>query len=344
MPHDVARGAVQAWVGIGRELLRWRRMSRPLLLAGIPALVIAALSLSCRDEPKAPGGDTAAVAVPVAPEPAPVEARPDAKSAAEPAARRMCADFDACREGCQARKAGACERMHARARGKSGAEADKVAAQMCDAGHPEACHVQSLRTGDKSRATRALSRACDLGYGQGCIALAARTKNAGKARELRLRAYALLERYCRSENAYACAALGDAARQPAEDETADPARARWHYEKACNLGEEGACYSLAEELRGDHPAEGLTLLDRACELGEPRACAASGDEYAAGKHAEKNMQRAADGWQRACDSESDGAAEACGKLAAALKDGSLPADAGRAAAVEKRRAELAGKK
>jgi TPR repeat protein len=230
--------------------------------------------------------------------------------------------------------------MHERARGRDGAEADKVAGQMCDAGHPEACHVQSLRVRDKKRAARALSRGCDLGYGQACLAQAAATRNEAKAKELRGRAYALLERYCRSENPYACTALGDAARKPAADETADPTRARWHYEKACNLGEEGACYSLAEELRADHPAEGLTLFDRACELGEPRACAASGDEYAAGKHTEKNMQRAAAAWQRACDSESDAAADACGKLAAALKDGSLPADAARAAAVEKRRAEL----
>jgi TPR repeat protein len=343
MPQDVSRGAVQARAGIGRELLRWRRMSRPLVLAGITALVIAALSLSCRDEPSS--GEKVAAPVPSpATSPATVPAPTQATGEPKPARPAACADFDACRKACQERQAGGCERMHARARGKSGAEADKVAGQMCDAGHPEACHVHSLRLGDKRRGARALSRACDLSYGQACIALAAGTKNAAKARELRLRAYAVLERHCRSENMYACTALGDAARKPGPDESADPARARWHYEKACNLGEERACYSLAEELRGDHPTEGLTLLDRACGLGEPRACAAAGDEYAAGRHVERNMQRAAASWRLACDSESDDAGAACDKLAAALKDGSLPADAELAAAVEKRRAELAGGK
>jgi TPR repeat protein len=260
----------------------------------------------------------------------------------------LCADLDACREACKERRPAACLRMHrkARAGGKDGAgKAEmEVVSRLCDAGHAEACHVRHLQQqSERGKSAGALNRACDLGFGQSCASLADRTRDKTKAAELRARAAALLERNCQRDDLYACTALGHAARFPPDGEQADPARARWHYDKGCKLGDEEACYAMAQLIGGEQPKLELTLLQRACELGEPRGCAAIGDLYAGGERVARDMKRAAEAWQMACDS---GAGEkeiyeACHSLVEALEDGSLPRDPERAKKLKKRGDELA---
>ncbi|HWM85506.1 MAG TPA: hypothetical protein VNO33_06700 [Kofleriaceae bacterium] len=279
---------------------------------------------------------------------APAVTGESAAPAGEPAASEepkstQCADFAACRDGCAERKASTCLRMQGRARKPDRAEAEKLAARLCDAGHPEACHVQSLQLEGK-RGQKALTRACELGYGQSCIQVAAKTKDRAKADLLHRRGLASLEKNCRQqEDPYACTGLAKAALAPPADEQADPARARWHYNKACDLGDEDACYELAR-MNVESPARNVALLDRACELGQPIACARIGDHYAEGKLVRKSMERAAASWKLACDSEAEAAHAACDSLAAALLDGRLPRDEARAAELKKRGQELAGSK
>ena len=255
-----------------------------------------------------------------------------------------CADFAACRDACSARRSGGCVRMHERSRASDvdRAEAEKTASRLCDAGHPEACHVRHVQLqSDRRRSAQALTRACDLGYGQACVSLAGRTRDKARADELRKRGMFVLERFCQRDDAYACTALGDAALAPPEGEDPDPARARWHHDRACDLGDGDGCYALVEQLGGQQPAREVALLDRACELGEPRACARAGDHYASGEQVTRNMKRAVQAWQLACDSGEDQAFRACDSLADALTDGRLPRDDDRAASLRKRGEELA---
>jgi len=257
----------------------------------------------------------------------------------------LCVDFAACRDACSERRSGGCVRMHERSRGRDAdkADAEKTASRLCDAGHPEACHVRHVQLqSDRRRSVQALTRACDLGYGQACVSLAGRTRDKAKATELRKRGTFLLDRFCQRDDPYACTATGDLARNPPPGEDPDPARARWHYDKACVLGDGDGCYALVEQLAGEQPARVVVLLERACELGEPRACARAGDEYASGERVARNIERAAAAWQVACDSGEDVAYRACDSLADALTDGRLPADPGRAASLKKRGEELAG--
>ena len=293
-----------------------------------------------REKPDPPAADPAAPADPAAAAKAP--ATSPAGSAGAPSG--MCPDFAACREACAARRPGACMRMQSRLGARDSdragadsdrAEAEKVANDLCDAGHAEACHVRFLQLGsERSRAARARTRACDLGYGPACIALADTTTSSAKAAELRGRAATLLDRTCQHDDAYACTALG----------RVEPAKARWYFDRACHLGDEEGCLALVELLGGHQPELEIVLLDRACELGEPRACARVGDEYATGKNVARNMQRAAGAWQQACDGGANGAARACESLASALADGRLPADAARASALRKRAEKLAGRR
>ncbi len=257
----------------------------------------------------------------------------------------LCADFAACRDACSERRSGGCVRMHERSRGRDAdkTEAEKTASRLCDAGHPEACHVRHVQLqSDRRRSAQALTRACDLGYGQACVSLAGRTRDKAKADELRKRGTFLLDRFCQRDDPYACTAMGDLSLNPPRGEEPDPARARWHYDKACVLGDGEGCYALVEQLGGEQPARIVVLLDRACELGEPRGCARAGDEYASGERVARNMERAAAAWQVACDSGEDVAYRACDSLADALTDGRLPADPDRAAKLKKRGEELAG--
>lgn len=256
----------------------------------------------------------------------------------------LCADFAACRDACSERRSGGCMRMHERSRGRDAdkAEAEKTAQRLCDAGHPEACHVRHVQLqSDRRRSAQALTRACDLGYGQACVSLAGRTRDKAKAGELRKRGTFLLDRFCQRDDPYACTATGDLARTPPPGEDPDPARARWHYDKACDLGDGAGCYALVEQLGSEQPARVLVLLDRACELGEPLGCARAGDEYASGERTARNMERAAAAWQLACDSGQDVAYRACDSLADALLDGRLPRDEARADKLKKRGEELA---
>jgi uncharacterized protein len=274
----------------------------------------------------------------------PVAAAPSGAAPAAEKRRGPCADFAACRDACVERRPGGCVRMHeqARKRDQDRAESEKTASRMCDAGHPEACHVRHVQLqSDRRRSLQALTRACELGYGQACLSLAGRSRDRSKVDELRKRGVFLLDRFCQREDPYACTARGDAARDPGDGEDPDPAAARWHFEKGCNLGDGDGCYALVQLLGGQQPEREVALLDRACELGEPRACASAGDHYASGDHVVKDIQHAAEAWQKACDSGADQAYHACDSLADALSDGRLPRDADRAAALRKRGEELA---
>jgi TPR repeat protein len=328
------------------------------------ALLFAVLLLACgQDEDqgeKAAKGTSALAAASAAPSASSTGAEGTAGTAAgatsagaagpgEPAAggRRAgpCADFAACRDACSARRSGGCVRMHERSRASDGdrAEAEKTASRLCDAGHPEACHVRHVQLqSDRRRSAQALTRACDLGYGQACVSLAGRTRDKARADELRKRGTFLLDRFCQRDDPYACTATGDLARNPPRGEDPDPARARWHYDKACVLGDGEGCYALVEQLAGEQPARVVVLLDRACELGEPRGCARAGDEYASGERVARNMERASAAWQAACDSGEDVAYRACDSLADALLDGRLPRDQARADKLKQRGEELAG--
>jgi len=314
-----------------------------------PAMLVLALLACGRGGDAGDDKPRAAASKPTS-APAAAAARPPAAPAASaPAADqgkgRPCADFAACRDACVARRAGACVRMNEQAakRDADRAESEKTASRMCDAGHPEACHVRHVQLqSDRKRSLQALTRACDLGYGQACLSLAGRSRDQARADELRRRGLFLLDRFCQHDDPYACTALGDAARDPGDGEDPDPARARWHFEKGCNLGDGDGCYALVQQLAGSLPEREVALLDRACELGEPRACASVGDHYATGDHVTQNIQHAAEAWQSACDSGADQAYHACDSLADALSDGRLPRDADRAAALRKRGEDLAG--
>lgn len=254
-------------------------MSRSIPTVRVDALFLSAfIFLACGKAEKASSADAAAAPAVSEPTPAATGSEPPATGP------RLCADFAACRDACAARRPGACLRMQRRAHaGDAGKEAGQVASRMCDAGHAEACHVLSAQLqSDRGRSAKALRRACDLGFGQACVSLAHTTKDQAKAEELRGRAAALLERHCRAEDPYACAAI-------ARD---DPSKARWHYDRACDLGDEASCYALVEQLGGKVPKLEVVLLDRACELGEPRACATLGDHYATGTLVTKDDARA----------------------------------------------------
>ncbi len=326
-------------------------------------LLSAVLLLACGqgevESEKAAKGSAALAAASAAPSAAPGNATGTAGAAAGAATAGAagaegagegrkpptCADFATCREACSARRSGGCVRMHERSRASDAdkAEAEKTASRLCDAGHPEACHVRHVQLqSDRRRSAQALTRACDLGYGQSCVSLAGRTREKGKADELRKRGTFLLDRFCQRDDPYACTATGDLARNPPRGEDPDPARARWHYDKACVLGDGEGCYALVEQLGADQPARVVVLLDRACELGEPRGCARAGDEYASGERVARNLTRAAAAWQLACDSGEDVAYRACDSLADALLDGRLPRDEARADKLKKRGEELAG--
>jgi TPR repeat protein len=280
------------------------------------------------------------------------EAKTEAKKgepAAESAAKagpKLCADFAACRDGCGERKRGACVRMQRRAGEADKTEAQTVAARLCDAGHPEACHVQSIQLkANRARSGKALTRACELGYGPSCAELAAATRKADRAEELLGRAKILLERHCQQdEDPYSCAAIASAARFPPQGEKPELDRARWYYDRACDLGDEVSCAKLADQLDKKYPELELALRNRACELGEPTACARVGDHYAGAPPDTRDMARAEAAWQRACDSGADGVHDACNRLAEALLDGRLPRDQDRAAKLKKRGEELAGGK
>lgn len=325
------------------------------------ALLFAVLLLGCgqdedRDEKAAKGSSAlaAASAASSAPASGTAGATAGAKTAGAAAATEgagdarkapLCADFASCRDACSERRSGGCVRMHQRSRGRDAdkAEAEKTASRLCDAGHAEACHVRHVQLqSDRRRSEQALTRACDLGYGQACVSLAGRTRDKGKAVELRKRGTFLLDRFCQRDDRYACTATGNLARNPPRGEDPDPARARWHYDKACRLGDGEGCYALVEQLGDEQPARVVVLLDRACELGEPRGCARAGDEYASGERTARNMERAAAAWQLACDSGEDVAYRSCDSLADALLDGRLPRDQARADKLKKRGEELAG--
>jgi len=262
-----------------------------------------------------------------------------------PLRNQQCADFAACRAACTERRPAACIRMGDHSHGKRAdeVEAAKTVKQLCDAGHAEACHaLRFLAKNDERAAAKLLSRGCDLGYGPSCVILAASTKDRDKADQLRARGNGLLERTCQRGDPYACARIAHEARVPRAGEQADLPRARWYGDKACNLGDEDACYALAQQLGAEFPELAATLTDRACELGQPTACGDVGDRVSGGgKASAADMKRAADAWQMACDAGNDSTYQACGHLAEALTDGSLPADAPRADALRKRFKELA---
>jgi hypothetical protein len=311
---------------------------RPALLA---TLLLCACGKSEQEEAEKRKASEAVKAVAAAGDPVTPASDPaaGAKSSAADEGKdsRPCRDLASCRDACGARKPGACVLMQAHARReKKQGEAEKTASRMCDAGHPEACHVRHVQLGgNRRRAEESLTRACQLGYGQACVSLAGRTRNRSKSDELRKRGVYLLDKHCQREDPYACTARGHAASDPPENEQADPAQARWHYEKGCNLGDGEGCYALAEQLGGEHPAREIALLDRGCELGDARACASAGDHHASGK----NIERAAAAWQTACDLGDEGGA-ACNSLADALEDGRLPRDPDRAAKARKRADQL----
>jgi uncharacterized protein len=315
---------------------------RPALFA---ALLLCACGESEQEKAEKQKASEAVKAVAAAGDPVAPESDPAAgasSTADEGKDTRPCRDLASCRDACGARKPGACVLMQAHARReKKHSEAEKTASRMCDAGHPEACHVRHTQLGgNRRRAEEALTRACQLGYGQSCVSLAGRTRNRSKSDELRKRGVYLLDKHCQREDPYACTARGHAASEPPENEQPDPAQARWHYEKGCDLGDGEGCYALAEQLGDEQPKREVALLDRGCELGEARACARSGDHHASGKYVRRDPKRAAQAWQTACDTGDEGAAAACNSLADALEDGRLPRDPDRAAKLKARADQL----
>jgi TPR repeat protein len=249
-----------------------------------PALALALVACKGKDDQtdatRAPG--PSATGTPAAPTGAADGAADSADKGAAPAAddapagKRLCGDFEACRAACAERKPGSCARMGGRATDDAARKtATQLLRRLCDAGFGEACFEASTTAPGKPRDRKLLTRSCDMGSGWGCLTLAAavRSKDEARADELRARGMRQLEKSCQHDDPFSCARIAEEARS---GDDADPARARWHGEKACEMGDEDACRAVADQLKGEFPDISARLMERACELGQPDACKADG--------------------------------------------------------------------
>lgn len=246
-----------------------------------PALVLALAACKGggdRTEAATSPDPASGAAVPATPAAATDGAGKDAAPAADdgPAGKRLCGDFEACRAACAERRPAACVRMARRARDDAARKTSRqLLRQLCDAGSGEACFEASAAAPGKPRDRKLLTRSCDMGSGWGCLRLAEAVRKDDRARadELRARGMRQLEKSCQHDDAFSCARIAEEARA---GDDADPARARWHGEKACGMGDEEACRAVAEQLAGEFPEVSARLMERACELGLADACTGAG--------------------------------------------------------------------
>jgi len=153
--------------------------------------------------------------------------------------------------------------------------ATKIWELTCDRGEPTACmdlaaHLSARGTGagDRDRAKRALERSCDVGWGAGCTALGRFLLVNAAGPSDRGLALKMLEKACDRDHAPGCALaaqrLSQSRRQP------DQVRSVARYRRACKLGHDRSCVSLATALQSGSgvradPVKAKELLEEVCD-------------------------------------------------------------------------------
>jgi uncharacterized protein len=172
--------------------------------------------------------------------------------------------------------------------------------RSCDLGSAIGCNDLAILVGgeDAGRAMTLLERACSLGLARGCANWGVQILRSEPGEKERQRAVELLSAACEQSDGYACAELGDAWYGSFERSGASAyGRAHVAYEKACKLGQVGACASEGWLLRNGegtskNAGRARELFRFACEHDSYAGCAALGydlmddaknaDEYAEG--------------------------------------------------------------
>jgi TPR repeat protein len=229
----------------------------------------------------------------------------------------------------------------------------------CDRDDADACYRLAERawvrgehdSGPLPEAVQYAERACSLNSMAACNLLAYLIENErGERPDLR-RAASLYAHACGHWNSYSCVHLNNLAKRYCEAKGVDrdvkrcaelfgqvceiafdraPEESRRSWQQTAAQG----CHNQASALQGYGEASEDTtrLFSKACEMGENYACLSAGDNYARGQGVSKDLARARDAYDKACDRRSarrceDGDNQTCAAERACQRRAELPPEA-----------------
>jgi TPR repeat protein len=173
---------------------------------------------------------------------------------------------------------------------------------------PFACTVAAgaLRKLDlHQRADELLQRSCDEGAASSCQTFAIDLSQPSPRRDGK-RAQALLDRGCRLGSASACSMLASSLMHGTGGAPKDPPRALAMLHKGCIARRIGDCMSAASALRAGgavkaDPHKALWYDERACEFGGLNACTTAGKAWLSGKPPiARDVAKARASFERGC--------------------------------------------